>query len=488
MARPDPDTIFGDPAFDTANYSHWMTIHFTKLERRGWELQSQSPDDELDVLVFDLRLARGASIDSLDVDGVIGGATMFSRKRPRALVAHLDDARHYPVSYARPQVRQLIAQFPVTPGRHEVIAFACTGDVPPTGRRRAPPGFSHQFAITTFHKLMEVRAMVVNGQKPDGVEKSYSEGFTPEMGRTRAERRACGACGKADGGTMKACAGCKQVVYCDSVCQKAAWKGHKAACRKYQRAAADVAAQYRKLNPSMSERELDEYARDQTKNLSEAGLDNWLTPEQSKLFQEEFEVFRQHATDPTGPQLVSSQMSKLRCTKFGAPDFGDSAEAVRAKGLAGTRKLYCEFTHAGFSDFLERMYTDSNRRREGGKVGIQALHMDEADIRALWATGDKPVDVKLNKLLKDPRFDPRTHFIVRFEDRAIGPNASALMLAEFGPLLESEIAKLATTDPELAALVSKSGVKDAETQPQAQPAPCFAAAGSVGTYPGLGSG
>ena len=124
MARPDPETIFGDPAFDTANYSSWMTIHFTKLERRGWELQSQSPDDELDVLVFDLRLARGASIDSLDVDGVIGGATMFSRKRPRALVAHLDAARHYPVSYARPQVRQLIAQFPVTPGRQEVIAFA----------------------------------------------------------------------------------------------------------------------------------------------------------------------------------------------------------------------------------------------------------------------------------------------------------------------------------------------------------------------------
>ena len=88
--------------------------------------------------------------------------------------------------------------------------------------------------------------------------------------------------------------------------------------------------------------------------------------------------------------------------------------------------------------------------------------------------------------MKDPRFDPRTHFIVRFEDRAIGPNASALMLAEFGPLLESEIAKLATTDPELAALLSKSGVKEAEEQPQAQPAPCFAAAGSVGTYPGLG--
>ena len=87
MARPDPDTIFGDPAFDTACYSTWMTMNFTKLERCAWELKSQSPNDELDVLVFDLRLARGASIDSLDVDEVIDGATMFSRKRPRALVA-----------------------------------------------------------------------------------------------------------------------------------------------------------------------------------------------------------------------------------------------------------------------------------------------------------------------------------------------------------------------------------------------------------------
>jgi TPR repeat protein len=47
--------------------------------------------------------------------------------------------------------------------------------------------------------------------------------------------RECGACSKV--GALFACGGCQQVVYCDRVCCKAAWKAHKTECSDLAKAA-----------------------------------------------------------------------------------------------------------------------------------------------------------------------------------------------------------------------------------------------------------
>ena len=63
----------------------------------------------------------------------------------------------------------------------------------------------------------------------------------PTVPNARApEKHTCAWCRKAASPAHKlhACAGCSQAYYCNKTCQKAAWKGHKKACKEAQRAAA----------------------------------------------------------------------------------------------------------------------------------------------------------------------------------------------------------------------------------------------------------
>jgi hypothetical protein len=59
--------------------------------------------------------------------------------------------------------------------------------------------------------------------------------------------RACWGCGVAAGPdrTLQKCSGCRKAFYCSRSCQEAAWKGHKADCKKWgaERAAAKQAKQ-----------------------------------------------------------------------------------------------------------------------------------------------------------------------------------------------------------------------------------------------------
>lgn len=52
--------------------------------------------------------------------------------------------------------------------------------------------------------------------------------------------RQCWGCGMRPGAdeSLQKCSGCRQALYCSRACQTAAWKGHKADCKKWQEARA----------------------------------------------------------------------------------------------------------------------------------------------------------------------------------------------------------------------------------------------------------
>jgi hypothetical protein len=57
------------------------------------------------------------------------------------------------------------------------------------------------------------------------------------------DNRTCSWCGTSSGvRKLLSCSGCHAAYYCNQECQKAAWKGHKPACKKAQSAAASDAA------------------------------------------------------------------------------------------------------------------------------------------------------------------------------------------------------------------------------------------------------
>ena len=410
----------------------WLAQRMDKLEAKCCSMQ----DTAQDVLLVDLRTRRGVELATLDADAVVREATAWSHAEPRPLVSHLakdyPEGKGYPEAYARPEVTRVLEEYAAkncsSRGFKDVLVIACIGDIPPRRGQRLPPNFSHRFTCVTLRSLMFLREAIINGQKPDGVKKSFQPS-TPDMLRTREERHVCGYCGKADDGTMKKCNGCKQVRYCGRDCQKQGWRAHKPQCRKYQQAAANVD----RLSRRFGENNLLPAGRDCVKNLSEAGLDG-VPSEQVEAFGDEIEEFTNHMINPGGPQLLSDQAAKLRYTKFSREGFGDSAEVVLQKGRAGTRKLYCEIDYAGFRDFIARAYSPDS----GSRVHARILWFDEADIRQLWRTGTF-MDPVLKRLLNSSDFDPRTHFLVRFEDKAIGPMASAHFYAEFArPIKEGE--------------------------------------------------
>ena len=132
--------------------------------------------------------------------------------------------------------------------------------------------------------------------------------------------------------------------------------------------------------------------------------------------------------------MLADTAAKLRYTKFSREGFGDSAEVVLQKGRAGTRKIYCEMDYAGFRDFIARAYSPDS----GSQVRARIMWYDEADIRQLWRTGSFVCPV-LKRELNKPEFNPRTHFLVRFADKAMGPMANANFVAEFArPIKEGE--------------------------------------------------
>ena len=410
----------------------WLAQRMDKLEAKCCSMQ----DTAQDVLLVDLRTRRGVELATLDADAVVREATAWSHAEPRPLVSHLakdyPEGKGYPEAYARPEVTRVLEEYAAkncsSRGFKDVLVIACIGDIPPRRGQRLPPNFSHRFTCVTLRSLMFLREAIINGQKPDGVKKSFQPS-TPDMLRTREERHVCDYCGKADDGSMKKCNGCKQVRYCGRDCQKQGWRAHKPQCRKYQQAAANVD----RLSRRFGENNLLPAGRDCVKNLSEAGLDG-VPSEQVEAFGDEIQEFGDHMINPGGPQLLSDQAAKLRYTKFSREGFGDSAEVVLQKGRAGTRKLYCEIDYAGFRDFIARAYSPDS----GSRVHARILWFDEADIRQLWRTGTF-MDPVLKRLLNSSDFDPRTHFLVRFEDKAIGPMASAHFYAEFArPIKEGE--------------------------------------------------
>ena len=57
----------------------------------------------------------------------------------------------------------------------------------------------------------------------------------PDINQMVVHIRTCGYCGREGDGLLK-CAGCGTVAYCDTRCQRKAWKGgHKVLCRRIQR-------------------------------------------------------------------------------------------------------------------------------------------------------------------------------------------------------------------------------------------------------------
>ena len=44
--------------------------------------------------------------------------------------------------------------------------------------------------------------------------------------------RTCDVCGQVWNRSMSKCAGCRNAEYCSAVCQRHAWPGHKAACKR----------------------------------------------------------------------------------------------------------------------------------------------------------------------------------------------------------------------------------------------------------------
>lgn len=80
----------------------------------------------------------------------------------------------------------------------------------------------------------------------------------PSAAAAAIDKRTCSWCG-ASSGTQKllACAACHTAYYCGKTCQKAAWKGHKAACKEAR--AADDAAPPKKKKLPLSWAQLEDF-------------------------------------------------------------------------------------------------------------------------------------------------------------------------------------------------------------------------------------
>ena len=134
MARRDAKDINDDATL-------FMMQHLPAFEARVHELRTASPDAALDVLVCDLRTARGSEGDP-DASAVAADAEMFSSAKRRSVVDHVVD-RGFPKKYAREHVHHVIdsLEFPEE-NACDVLIMACVGDVLAYVDK---PDFEHHF-------------------------------------------------------------------------------------------------------------------------------------------------------------------------------------------------------------------------------------------------------------------------------------------------------------------------------------------------------
>ena len=112
----------------------WMVQRMGPLEGRAKELRTATRGT-LDVIVLDLRVRRGADMESVPDARVIAEAQMFSRAQPRSIVRHLNTLG-FPEDFAGPQVSTILSKCLMREGDTTVIC--CVGDKVPRGGRLPP--------------------------------------------------------------------------------------------------------------------------------------------------------------------------------------------------------------------------------------------------------------------------------------------------------------------------------------------------------------
>lgn len=396
----------------------WLVELLGPLEGRARELRGGNRG-KLDVMVLDLRVRRGA--DPTPDDRILADAHMFSRARPKSIVSHMDSLG-FPKSFARPQVAIILSKCSFR--EEDTTVICCVGDkVPPRGGR-PPPNFNHTFFSTCFDKLQGIRDRAAARLE----EKMMSKGEldTPEQiaarARTRGDRHACGACGKVEE-KMMSCAGCRQVRYCSPACQKQAWKAHKLDCKKYQKVAADVDATRRLMEESGSVW-CQKKGKDVAKGLSGCGLDAMPSAEEMVAFQVKVKRFEKVLVQSG---YLSRLVWEARCDKWWEIG-GDSVDAVRRAGLAGTRQIGCMIKNGDFEDWCAR--TNESVERVGKSAsGLAMEFFDASDIRHFKDV--RPGLAVIEKAFRHPGFDPTHHFICGFLDPTYGPYADATICVPY---------------------------------------------------------
>ena len=373
----------------------WMINLLGPLEGRARELRGRTRGN-LGVMVLDLRVRRGA--DPPPDARVLAEAQMFSRARPRSIVSHME-AIGYPVSFAEPQVREIMSK--CAKREEDTTVICCVGDkVPPRGGR-LPPNFNHTFISTCFDQLTELRSDMAAPETTD----------KPEPRRTREDRRACGFCGQVEK-KMMSCAGCGQVRYCGRECQKQAWPRHKQDCKKYRKVAADVDAINQKLTEDLDTIKISCTGKDVAKHLSGAGLDAMITPENAAAFQVKLKQFIQVVVEPgTLSKMVWEQRGKHRAGKMGDP---------------AVVKIFCIIDRGDFDDWLVRQWKSMELVGRACS-GLQMTLLDEDNVRVMRGEGVEANWDAIVSQFRNPDFDPREAFICNFNDPSCGPYADAML-------------------------------------------------------------
>lgn len=100
--------------------------------------------------------------------------------------------------------------------------------------------FAHRITRQSRHladlrsRLREIRSSEASFATAATSTKSSATPTTADSPRDPAMVKQCDHCGKAGGAELKlrVCSACKEVRYCSTSCQKAAWPQHKAACKR----------------------------------------------------------------------------------------------------------------------------------------------------------------------------------------------------------------------------------------------------------------
>jgi len=367
----------------------WLAANCAEIEALGLR--------DNDILALDLRVDRGADVWSLDAASVLGEAERLSPKRFNEMVRYFD-LMGFPQSYGRPTLKQLLAG---NKNEGPVYLYAVGDTFDSFGDR----DFCHSLAGVSLSKLRKYRAQChsAHALADAGLESSDLKGgdvVRPD------DRFKCGMCGKR-GTKMRCCAACGQVRYCDRTCQKKHWKAHKVACAKRQQAMKmcdDLRAKFGALGTTGTT------GHDTIKRLSDAGVDEVLTPGKQEIFNKEINQFVEVAID-TGmlAHVLWKQDTEASCrsiARYCIVDYGDFAEfMVRYHESCSGGRSDCPFCDMVVytSDLVDTMLN------EDPEVFVS---LNANDVEGL-----KHVKRKLAEI------DPQTHFLCCFTHRALGPLA-----------------------------------------------------------------